>query len=231
MWCSRITKGMLAAIATASVLLFTSASDTEATCSVHLAGSAQSVLRLSVADYSSNASVFSAEDDAHTSALITFGDHVGPHGSNATARFGLKIKSNCAYAVRMSRSSWTAQNLLYKGKQVAADDGGSFVRIASAGVTASGAGANPSGTILSPNLHGAGMSLAQVTSGPVTPQSTLVAHGERAATSGGMLSDNNDVILNMNLSCVDGDQLAPREFGSPGFFQTTVQFQVFPQRP
>ncbi len=186
-------------------------------------------MRLSVIDYGApNNGVQSSENIGETAASVTFGDQVGKNGTDAKGHIGLQIKSNCPYALRVSRTAWLAQNLQYKGQSVGAEDGGSFIRVSSRGVAGS-AGSNLTGTVIEPSLTGSGKLLSQLSSGPVTAASTLLVHGSRASLSGGLDSPDNGVIVHLDLSCVDGNHLTTIDHRLQGFFQTTLQFRVFPQ--
>jgi len=188
-------------------------------------------MRLSVIDYRApDNGVQRTENIGETAASVTFGDRVGANGSHTKGHVGLQVKSNCPYALRMSRTSWVAQNLRYKGQFVGAEDGGSFVRVSSSGVTGSGCQSNPTGTVVEPDLTGSGKLLSQLSSGPVTRHSTLLAQGSPASLSGGIDSPANGIVVHLELSCVDGDQLTTVNRDAQGFFQTTLQFQVFAQR-
>ncbi len=226
----QLEKAVVGALSAFLLTCFAAATESQATSTIGFSGNASSVMRLSVVDYGApHNGVSSAANLGQTAASVTFADRVRKNGSDAQGHIGLQIKSNCPYALRLSRSSWVAQNLRYKGQLVGADDGGSFIRVSSSGVTGS-YGSNPAGTVVEPSLTGSGKLLSQLSSGPVTSQSTLVAYGSPACSSGGIDSSNNGLVVHFNLSCLDGDQLAPVDEYLQGFFQTTLQFQVFAQR-
>lgn len=159
---------------------------------------------------------------------IDFGDLARGDGNPVVATVAVRVRSNTPYKITMARTSFNANNLQYKGRDVSGTaDGGSFIKV-SAGPEArnSGSQGNAGGCLIAARLT-AGIPLSDLTAGSATAASTLVASGKRASFGGSKSSAGNAVDIPLHFECPTGMDIGPVS-GEAGTFQGSVQINAFP---
>lgn len=181
-----------------------------------------------VANSSTNATVTSAAPDStNFTSSIDFGDLSKGDGEPVAAAIALRLRSNTSFGVTASVVSFQASQLRWRGQEISAADGGSFVRMWVGQLSTTGPNA-ASGSNL--NVNGqlqSGIQMSTLTRGPATAQSTPVVGGSAASLGGSIQSPNNAVEIPVYVSVPSGYELGPSEGSAQGTFSFIVQFGMF----
>jgi hypothetical protein len=214
----------------------------DAIVSISLQGSADRILCIAAGDSGGGAPVAVENNTTGASAsgatlnqedftaAVDFGDLSRGDGSPVTATVGLRMRSNCKFKLVMSRQTFTATNLQFRGRDVSGStDGGSFITVsADPSVYPTGGDANPDGCLVSNFLTSAGLPLSQLTEGGATTSSTVVATGNKISLRGSKLSPGNAVDIRLRFHCPTGTVIGPVTPGA-GKFSGSIQLAAFPE--
>lgn len=230
-------------VAIASTLIFFGSAQTPVNSVGQLSGSARISGSLSLSSGSTGAGLAlpvgpsSGVQATSTSAigseiteLIDFGDLSKGSGEKATAVIRLRLRGNAPYRLNVSESSYAAQSLQVRGKDVSgSQDRGSFVELRVGNIIGSGAKSNASGTRLNAQLEN-GQTLSSISQGPLSADSTNLAAGESPSLSGTASSSDNALEIPLYFSVPTGYEVGPTAGNARGSFQITLQIGAFAGR-
>ncbi len=158
---------------------------------------------------------------------IDFGDVSSGDGTPLVGAVGLRVRSNTAFRVLASLTSFQATTLRYQGRDISSADGGSFIRIWLGPVSATGNRSIAVGRTSVNSLLTGGSTLSALSRGPVTGASTELISGPVASIGGGKDSPDNSLEFPFLMSVPTGFELGAAPGQASGSFSFVVQFGIF----
>jgi hypothetical protein len=158
---------------------------------------------------------------------IDFGDLSKGDGEECPATIGIRLRSNSAFRLVASMSSFRCRGLRFQGKDVTDQDGGTFVHVWAGALSTTGANAaSPSSVSVNSSFTG-GTTLATLARGGCTASSTLICAAPAASIGGTSNSPDNALELPIYVSVPTGMELGPAPGTASGTFSFTVQFGTY----